>query len=311
MHIEPRVPTEFLVEEDVLLRPGRNEITVTAGTASSESTPATVVVVYQPAEAQRPTPTPTPTVTKPDLYVLAVGIAEYVNSEFNLRYPDDDARDFVAACEQQEGRFYGKVVARTLTDQQATRANIIRGLDWLRRSTTISDVAFFFASAHGVKDDMGDAYLFSHDADPNDVLASAVPWTDFRRFLGRIPTRVVMFMDTCFSGGFAEGTLQKGFANFSTTYEQLAQEGLVIWASSTGEEQSIERDIWGNGAFTEALIAGMTGTEADIDGDGVLTELELSTFVSRRVRDLTDGNQHFFADKPPGSDFPMFGVTGP
>jgi hypothetical protein len=50
--------------------------------------------------------------------------------------------------------------------------------------------------------------------------------------------------------------------------------------------------------------------EADVDRDGVLTELELSTFVSRRVRDLTGGSQHFFVDKPPGSDFPMFGVTG-
>ena len=45
----------------------------------------------------------------------------------------------------------------------------------------MSDVAFFFASAHGVKDSMGDACLFSHVVDPNSVLASAVPWTDFRR----------------------------------------------------------------------------------------------------------------------------------
>lgn len=120
-----------------------------------------------------------------------------------------------------------------------------------------------------------------------------------------------MMMDTCFSGGFADGQLKKGVANFSTTYQQLVQEGMVIWASSTGNEESIEHDDWANGAFTEALVQGIGGTEADFDGDGVLTELELETFVSRRVRDLTGGTQHFFSDKPPGSDFPMFGVTDP
>jgi len=301
--VEAAAPKEVAIEEDVALVPGRNEITVTAGTATTESDPATVVVIYEPPQLM-------PTGPKPDLYVLAVGVAEYANPQFNLRYPDDDARDFAAACEQQEGQFYGQVDARVLTDQEATRMNIIEGLDWLRRSATANDVAFLFASAHGVKDSAGDAYLFGHDADLDSVLATAVPWTDFQRVLGKMPGRTMMFMDTCYSGGFASGELTKGVANFTDVYEQLTQSGLVIWASSTGAEQSVERDEWENGAFTEALLDGLSGTEADADGDGILNELELSFYVGRRVRDLTNGAQHFVPFRPAIPDFPVFGVTG-
>ena len=88
---------------------------------------------------------------KPDLYVLAIGIAEYEDPTWNLRYPDDDARDFVAACKRQEGQFYGNVRTRALVDQAATRESILDGIDWLERSATYKDAAFLFAYAHGVR----------------------------------------------------------------------------------------------------------------------------------------------------------------
>jgi len=146
-------------------------VEIIAGTESAESEPASAVGIYEQ---------PQPAVStgggqKPDLYVLAIGIAEYEHPMWNLRYPDDDARDFVAACKRQEGLFYGNVRTRALVDQAATRESILNGIDWLERSATYKDAAFLFASAHGAKDQRGDTYLLCSDADDDRLAATAVP----------------------------------------------------------------------------------------------------------------------------------------
>jgi hypothetical protein len=41
-----------------------------------------------------------------------------------------------------------------------------------------------------------------------------------------------------------------------------AENGVVVFASSTGMQLSLERADWGNGAFTKALLEGLEG-EAD------------------------------------------------
>jgi len=49
----------------------------------------------------------------------------------------------------------------------------------------------------------------------------------------------------------------------------------------------------------------------DIDGDGVLTELELETFVLRRILGLAGCSQHFVSNKPPGRTSRCSAVRGP
>ena len=65
-----------------------------------------------------------------------------------------------------------------------------------------------------------------------------------------------------------------------------------------------------NGAFTEALLEGISTTKADLNGDGVLTDQELAAFMGNTVKSLTGGKQHFVPFKPPIPDFPLFGVIG-
>ena len=49
--------------------------------------------------------------------------------------------------------------------------------------------------------------------------------------------------------------------------------------------------------------------KAGIGQNGVLTELEIDAFVSRRVRDLTNGSQQFVSFRPPIPDFILFAVV--
>lgn len=62
---------------------------------------------------------------------------------------------------------------------------------------------------------------------------------------------------------------------------------------------------WQNGAFTKALIEGLSG-KADLSGDGVITISELEYWLGERVKQLTDGRQHPTTAKPSTiQDFPI------
>ena len=53
---------------------------------------------------------------------------------------------------------------------------------------------------------------------------------------------------------------------------------------------SEENDAWGYGAFTKAVLAGLSG-EADLTQTGRITFKGLDFYVSEEVRKLTQGRQ--------------------
>ena len=84
-----------------------------------------------------------------------------------------------------------------------------------------------------------------------------------------------------------------------------AENGLVVFAASTGREFAYERDGWDNGAFSKALIEGLSG-KADLSGNGVVTVNALEYWLAERVKTLTDGKQHPTTAKPETiRDFPI------
>ena len=70
-----------------------------------------------------------------------------------------------------------------------------------------------------------------------------------------------------------------------------AGSGVVIMAASTGNELSQERPEWGHGAFTKALLEGFDG-KADVNRDGIVDMKEIDLYVTNRVKELTNGEQH-------------------
>ena len=72
-----------------------------------------------------------------------------------------------------------------------------------------------------------------------------------------------------------------------------------------GGEVSYERDEWGHGAFTKALIEGFGG-KADLLHKGTITTATLDAFLEDRVKELTNGQQHPVMNRPKTvPDFPI------
>jgi uncharacterized caspase-like protein len=85
-----------------------------------------------------------------------------------------------------------------------------------------------------------------------------------------------------------------------------AESGLVVYGASTGREASLEKDAWQHGAFTMALIETIGEGKADISHKGRITTALLDVYLSERVKQLTDGEQHPVMSRPDAvPDFPI------
>jgi len=227
-------------------------------------------------------------VSQPTLYILAIGISAYPETALALQFPAKDATDFVKVMKLQEGRFYRKVNVLLLPNEEATKDKILDGLEWIRSNTTSDDFAMIFLSGHGKNDKFGDFYFLPFDVDLDHLTKSALPHTEIIRFIRTIKGNRLFFLDACRSGNALGGRQEmvdvNGFVNSLTD----AQNGAVVFASSTGNLDSLENPMWGNGAFTKALVEGLAG-EAQRDGE--ITVALLEDYITRKVKNLTGGKQ--------------------
>lgn len=277
-------------------------VSVIAENANGASEPASVDLVWSGGE--------TPAIRKPTLYVLAVGVGAYPDPIPQLKYPAKDAQDFVDAVSRQKGDLYGDVVSKVLVDGHATRKDVLEGLQWIEHQTTQYDVAMIYLSGHGVNDNQGAYYYAGYDLDTNDLLSTGVRFSDIRDTIDSLAGKTIVFIDTCHAGN-ALGTARLKGLDINGVVNELssAENGAIVFASSTGRQLSEESDDWDNGAFTKALVEGIDG-KAAVGGTGRITWESLSLYVSDRVKELTDGEQTP-TTIPPSTvpDFPI-AVTG-
>ena len=247
---------------------------------------------------------------KPKLYVLAVGVSDYAAPELKLRLAAKDAQDFANALKAQKGGLYRDVEVKLLTDRDATRDEVVDGLDWLRKQVGQKDVGMLFLSGHGVAEPSGGYYYLPHNANPEKLMRTGVAMADIRTTLASLAGKSVFFVDTCHAGNVL-GVRTKGLGNdITAVVNELssAENGVVVFSSSTGREESLEDPKWGNGAFTKALLEGLSG-RADVNKSGRITHKMLDFYISERVKELTRGRQHPVTQAPGGvPDFPLAAV---
>jgi len=243
-------------------------------------------------------------IIKPKLYVLAIGISNYKDPSLRLQFAHKDAQEFVKVLESQKGRLYEDIKVKLLTNDMATKDEILDGLEWLQRQTTHKDVAMLFIAGHGINDPAGLYYFLPHNADLEKLKRTGVPFSDIKNTVSSIAGKVVMFVDTCHSGGVMG---KRSAPDITGVINELtsAENGVVVFASSTGRQYSLEDPQWGHGAFTKALIEGLEG-KADILGKGKITVNMLDAYVAERVKELTKGKQTPVTAKPETiPDFPV------
>jgi hypothetical protein len=97
---------------------------------------------------------------------------------------------------EQANSFHRKIQVRLVQAEKATQAGVTAGLAWLRQSTTPSDLVVMYVGCHG-STDPNEGWGFT-TADGKTFWGRTI-----KAQLGKLPCKVLLFIETCTSGGFA------------------------------------------------------------------------------------------------------------
>lgn len=228
-------------------------------------------------------------------YALVVGISQYekLPRERQLKYCHKDASLF-ASCLMEYSRIpFDEVVV--LTNEQATRRNILWHFKLMKEKMGPADTFLFFYSGHGVPDDRFDIFLFAHDTDPDLISDDSI---ELRKLCTRIQSleslQKIIILDCCYSGAGIESSSPvtwtwKGDGSpggFSDELmEDLTGKGLVMIVSAQENERSWESESYKQGYFTYNLVEALKGAadQGAGNGDGYVTADEAYNYVYYNV----------------------------
>jgi len=137
------------------------------------------------------------------------------------------------------------------------------------------------------------------DFDSDRIERTSVRSVEFQDFLSKVSGKVLAFLETGYSSDLLRGAKAPLHTNLDRFANELAaaENGAVVFASSSGNQLSQENPAWSNGAFAKALVEGLRG-KADKAREGVVRIAALEEYVYERVKDLTGGKQRPMVAKP-------------
>ncbi|MCI0463352.1 MAG: caspase family protein [Gemmataceae bacterium] len=276
------------------LTPGKHVLAVQAESPVSKGLSAQVEVVCTGGKEKG----------LPDLYVLACGVSEY-EGDMKLAFAAKDAMVLAKTFRERTGGVFGKVEVRLLTDKEATRKNILDGLEWLGSVMTAKDVGVVFFAGHGTQDPRGNFHLVPVDFNPSDPGGTCVAGDLLKKALGNMPGRLIAMFDACHSGAAALGKASPGKKRPPRKgTDDLARDlvtddyGVVVMCSSQGHESSLESSLTEHGFFTLGVVEALGG-KADFNRDRIIHIHELDAYAFLRVRQLSRGQQNPVTGRPP------------
>jgi uncharacterized caspase-like protein len=157
---------------------------------------------------------------------------------------------------------------------------------------SLSDLALFYFSGHGIKDQDGALYFAAMNTKRELLRSTAVPSDHMVAAMRRCRSRQqVLLLDCCYAGAFSRAMLTKGDERVGVQ-ERFATEGAgrVVITASDALQYALEGDeLQGEttlSVFTRALVEGIRTGEADQNRDGRVSLDELYDYVYDRVRQV-------------------------
>ncbi|MDX2068529.1 MAG: caspase family protein [Haliscomenobacter sp.] len=135
-----------------------------------------------------------------EIYCLSIGVSNYQNSAFSLRYSAKDARKFGQSIQN----FGSSSQIYILTDESATKDNIEKKLNLIIKNSTKDDLVYIYYSGHGGLDKN-----FEYNMAPFNFnfqnYANGIPFSKIESMLGSISaSQIIMLLDSCHSGELNE-----------------------------------------------------------------------------------------------------------
>jgi WD40 repeat protein len=258
-------------------------------------------------------------------YVLAIGINDYSNKDYNLRYAVADAGDFGAEVKRRQGSLkqFKKVEVIPLYDKDATRENILLALKRLSGSHDLpasapealkriseaepEDAVIIFFAGHGTAK-AERFYLLAHDfvAGIEDQREGrTISNIELNEVLEGVGAgKLIMVIDACQSGQALGGEKEGRGPMNSKGLAQLAYDkGMYILTAAQSYQAALEVSRLQSGTeirhglLTFALLEGLN--KARKDSEGRISERDWMNYAVEQVplMQLEETKKHRGANK--------------
>jgi hypothetical protein len=276
------------------LPPHDSTVKIYADNSNARSEPLTIELHWDGRAAFAPGQQGSAAQRKSHLFVLAVGISQYQRPDLRLNFADRDAKQFVAAMQAQRGKLYAEVNSKLLVNGDATLKNVKDGLAWLQSQAAEDDVGILFLAGHGFQLPDKEYFYAPADFDPQRPRDTGIDYKAIRQTLVKFSgagNKAIFLIDTCYAGSALGPNLSVSSADSLATQLSRPEYSVVVLTASSGDQLSYEDAQWGDGAFTKALLEGITEGKADPAQTGEITVFDLSSYVTKRVKVLTEQRQ--------------------
>ncbi|WP_020528603.1 caspase family protein [Flexithrix dorotheae] len=254
-----------------------------------------------------------------DLYIVSIGINEYINPDYRLSVARKDAQEFVKGIQNGGKAIFRNIIPIEIYDSQADIPHIFNALDSVATNARPNDVFIFYFAGHGATTEASqlkssDYYLIPYDVTQVygtglEMEEKALSSSELLEFSRQIKAqKQLIVLDACQSGGAVKSFATRGPKEQKAMMQLARSAGVVLLAASGQEEFASEFAELGQGVFTYALLEGIRGKADGGFKDKKITVNELKGYLEDRVPELTEkyrGRPQYPTGYSRGQDFPI------
>ena len=307
--ISNEAASNFQKDFDLQLIPGKNKIQFSV--LNQKGVESLRETVYIENKVER----------KSDLYVVAIGVSDFKDENYNLNYAAKDAEDIITLMKNNKG--YEKVNTLMFTNLEVQKSILPLIQDFFTKARP-EDVVMLYIAGHGVLSNDLDYYYATHDMDFTKPEKNGISYADLEAIFDKISSiKKLLIMDTCHSGDLNKDDLEEiamtesdddenivfrttqstttfrerqGLKETNETMKEMFNDinkgtGTTVISSAGGVEFAFESEEWKNGLFTYCLLNGLSSLAADRNKDGSIYLSELQRYINTEVTRLSNGMQ--------------------
>ena len=243
------------------------------------------------------------------LYFVGIGIDQFADSKYNLKYSTKDIRDLSKKLKEK----YTDIIIDTLFNENVTISNV-KALKQKLLQTSVNDKVIISYSGHGMLSKEFDYFLSTYSVNFEKPEENGLPYDELESLLDSIPARKkLLLIDACHSGevdkddlmainsldtskikrGLKPVAYKSGQLGLKNSFELMQSlfvnvgksTGATIISAAAGTEFALEGiDNLPNGVFTYSILEAMNKYQT-------MKISELKKIVGERVVELTKGLQ--------------------
>lgn len=225
----------------------------------------------------------------PNVYMVSVGIAKYLNSDIwqglnDLSFTVNDAKAMADFFSHENVGAMPVTNLSLLLDERATKKQILDKLKEQLNKAWGNDLVIFYFAGHGISDNSSPEnplYLLPYDYQIGEF-STAIHYNEILQLFEAVPVKnKVIVLDACHSGG----SLPQLKGSFKNILGSMNDKEIAILTSSDLGETSLELGELKRGLFSYYLMHGLTlaANEADTNNDEFVSILELFIYAGSKT----------------------------